>query len=70
LAVWGEESLIQGLDGEILKRPLRRHKHRWEENMRVGLQEVDCGGMDCIKLAQDRAIWQALVNVVMNIRVP
>jgi len=52
------------------KRPLRRRRHRWEDNIKIDLQEVGCGGMDWIKLAQDRDRWQALVMVVMNIRVP
>jgi len=45
-------------------------RHRWEGNIKMDLQEVGCGGMDCIELAQDRDRWQALVNVVMNLRVP
>jgi hypothetical protein len=51
------------------KRPLGRPRHRWEDNIRMDLQEVGCGGMDWIGLAQDRDSWRALVNTVMNLRV-
>jgi hypothetical protein len=51
------------------KRPLGRPSHRWEDNIRMDLQEVGCGGMDWIGLALDRDRWRALVNVVMNLRV-
>ena len=43
---------------------------RWEDNIEMDLQEVGCGGMDWIKLAQDRDWWQELMNAVMNLRVP
>ena len=52
------------------KRPLGRPRCRWEDNIRMDLQEVGCGGMDWIELAQDRDRWWAVVNVVMNLRVP
>jgi hypothetical protein len=52
-----------------VKRPLGRPRHRWENNIRTDLQEVGCGGMDWIGLAQDRDRWWALVNAVMNLRV-
>ena len=47
-----------------------RPRHRWEDNIKKDLQEVGCGGMNWIGLAQDRHRWQALVNAVMNLRVP
>jgi len=48
------------------KKPLGRPRCRWEDNIKMDLQEVGCGGMDCIKLAQDRDRWRACVNAVMN----
>jgi hypothetical protein len=52
------------------KRPLEIHRRRWEDNIKMGLQDVGCGGMDWIELAQDRDTWRALVNAVMNLRFP
>jgi len=52
------------------KRPLKRPRHRWQDNIKMDLQEVGCGGMDWIELVQDMDRWQILVNAVMNLRVP
>jgi hypothetical protein len=51
------------------KRPLGRPKHRWEDNINMDLQEVVCGGMDWIGLAQDRDRLRAILKAVMNLRV-
>jgi hypothetical protein len=52
------------------KKPLWRHRLRWKDNIKMDLQEVGCGGMDWNNMAQDRDRWRALVNAVMNFRVP
>jgi len=52
------------------KRPLGRTRCRLEDNIKMDLQEVGCGVMDWIELAQDMGRWRALLNVVMNLRVP
>jgi len=52
------------------KKPLGRPRRRWVDNIRMVLQEVGCGYVDWIGLAQDRDSWQTLVSAVMNLRVP
>jgi len=52
------------------KRQLGRPRRIWEDNIKMGFQEVGFGGMDWIKLAQDRDSWRAVVNAVMNLWVP
>ena len=59
--------LVGKLEG---RKQLGRPRRRWEDNIKMDLQEVGCGGMDWIELAQDRDRWWAFVSVVMNIRVP
>jgi len=51
-------------------RLLGRPRHRWEENIKMGLQEVEWMSMDWIDLVQDRERWRALVNTIMNLQVP
>jgi len=52
------------------KTPLGRHRRRWEDDIKMDLQEVECGGMDWIELAEDRAKWRAFLFAVTNLRVP
>jgi len=59
--------LVGKLEG---KRPLGRPRRRWEDNNKTYLKEMRCGVMDWIDLAQDTDRWRALVNAVMNLRVP
>ena len=70
-AYGGDERRLQGFGGRKTdgKRPLGRPRPRWEDNIKMDLQEVGCGGMDWIELAHDRDRWRALVNAVMNLRV-
>ena len=72
VAHMGEESwvyrvLLEKTEG---RRPLGRPGRRWVDNIRTDLQEVGCGYMDWIGLAQDRDSWRTLVSAVMNLRVP
>jgi len=72
VALMGEESgvyrvLVGKQEG---KRPLGRPRSRWVDNIKMDLQEVGCGYMDCIGLAQDRDRWRRFVSAVMNLRVP
>jgi len=52
------------------KRPLWRPRRRWEDNIKMDLQEVECKSTELIELVQDRDMWRALVNAVMNLWVP
>jgi hypothetical protein len=52
------------------KRPFGRPRRRWEDNIKMDLQEVGCGGMEWIELVQERDRRRALVNAVMNLGVP
>jgi hypothetical protein len=52
------------------KRPGGRPRRRWEDNIKMNLQEVGCGGMDWIELAQDRDRWRGPLTAVINLRVP
>jgi hypothetical protein len=52
------------------KRPLGRPRRRWVDNIKMDLRKIGWDGMDWIDLAQDRDRWRALVNTVMNLRVP
>ena len=52
------------------KRPLGRPRRRWQDNIKMDLQEVMWRGMDWIDVGQDRDRWRALVSAVMNLRVP
>jgi hypothetical protein len=52
------------------KRPLRRRRRRWKDNIEMGIQEVGFVGMGWIELAQDIDKWRAILNAVINFRVP
>jgi hypothetical protein len=58
------------LGGKPENRPLGRPRRRWDYNIKMDLQEVGCGGMDWIDLAQDRDRWRTLVNEVIKFQVP
>jgi len=67
----GEERCIEGFGRETEgKRPLGRSRRRWENVIKMALQEAVCGGTYWMYLVQDRDMWLAVVNAVMNVRVP
>jgi len=69
--VWARRGVYRVLVGILEgKRPLGRPRHRLGDNIRMDLQEVGCGYMDWIGLAQDTDRWRTLVSAVMNLRVP
>jgi len=72
VARMGEERVVyRVLVGRpVGKRSLERPRRRWVDNIRTDLQEMECGYMDWIGLAQDRDRWRTLVSAVMNLRVP
>ena len=76
---WAGHVVRMGEDREVYrvlvgkpekKRPLERPRHRWVDNIRMDLQDVGCGHVDWIGLAQDRDRWCTLVSAVMNLGVP
>jgi len=69
--VWTKKGVYRVLVGKpAVKRQLGKHRRRWEDNIKMDLQEVGYRGVDWIELAQDRNRWRALVSAVMNLRVP
>jgi len=58
--------LVGKLEGKI---SLGKPRRRWEDNIKMDLEEVGCGGVDWIDLAQDRDSWRAFVSAVMNLQV-
>jgi hypothetical protein len=65
-----EKRMHIGYLWESQKRPLGRSRRRWVDNIKMDLRETGQNGMDWIDLTQDRDQWRALVNTVMNLRVP
>jgi hypothetical protein len=68
---WGEEEHLQIIGGKVrAKRPLGRPRRTWVDHIRMDLGEVGWGDVDWSGLAKDRNRWRALVNSVLNLRVP
>jgi hypothetical protein len=69
--MWGREAFTGFCWGNLRERDYwERPSDRWQDNIKMDLQEVGCGVMDWIGLAQDRDRWRAIVNAVMSLRVP
>jgi hypothetical protein len=60
-------TLVEKLEG---RRPLGKSRHRWVDNIKMDLREIGLDGVDWIGMASDRDQWRALVNTVLNLRVP
>jgi hypothetical protein len=69
VARMGEERKVYKVGKPEGKRPLGRPRRRWENGLRMDLRETGFGGVDWIRLAQDRDRWRAVVSAVMNLRV-
>jgi len=68
--MWERRGIYRVLVGKPeRKSPLGRPNHRWEDNIKMDIQEVGCEGKDWIELAEDSDRWRALVNVVMKLRI-
>jgi hypothetical protein len=61
---------VRGMNWINLTQDRDKHSRRWEDNIKMDLQDRECGGKDWIDLGQDRDKWRAIVNTVMNLRVP
>jgi hypothetical protein len=70
VATWGYEKCIQDFDQKTrVKRPLRRSRDRWEDNIKMDLRKIGWEVVEWIHLAQDRDQWRVFVNTVINIQV-
>jgi len=68
--MWNGTGRVSRSVGKELKRPLGRHRRRWDDDIKMDLQEMGCGGMDWIELAQDRDRWRGFLTTVINLGVP
>jgi len=69
--VWAKRGVYSVMvEKRAVKRPLGKQRSRWGDNIKMDLQEVGCGDVDWIELAQDTNRWRARVSAVMNLRVP
>jgi hypothetical protein len=69
-SMYGGKAYARFWWGNLGKETTGGPRRRWKDNIKIDLQAVECGGMDCFDLAQDRVEWRALVNAAMNLWVP